>query len=60
LSRGVPELVRLGVAESAARDTAAIYPLELVVRAARMNAMGAGWNRRFYPDVLGVLGAPVA
>lgn len=57
---GVPELVRLGVAEAAARDTAAIYPLELVLRAARMNAMGAGWNPRFYPDILGVLAACTA
>jgi len=56
----VPELVRLGVAEAAARDTAAIYPLELVLRAARMNAMGAGWNPRFYPGILDVLAARTA
>jgi hypothetical protein len=60
LRDGVPQLVRLGVAEPAARDSAAIYLLELVLRAARMNAMGAGWNPRFYPEVLSVLAAQEA
>jgi hypothetical protein len=55
LRQAVPELVKLGVAEPAARDTAAIYLLELALRHARMHAMGAGWNPRLYPEIVGVL-----
>jgi hypothetical protein len=60
LRDGVPQLVKLGVAEPAARDSHAIYLLELVLRAARMNAMGAGWNPRLYPEILDVLAAQAA
>jgi hypothetical protein len=55
LHQAVPELVKLGVAEPAAHDTAAVYLLELALRHARMHAMGAGWNPRLYPEILGVL-----
>jgi hypothetical protein len=55
LRQGVPELVKLGVAEPAARLAAAIYLLELALRHSRMHAMGGGWNPRLYPEILGVL-----
>jgi len=55
LARGMPWLRDLGVSESAARGTAALYLMEALLRCWRMQAEGAGWNPRFYPAILRAL-----
>lgn len=52
-----PDLGRLGVAPAAAEALPELYLLEAYLRAQRMHAAGAGWNPRFHPAMLGVLGA---
>jgi len=39
-------------APTQARVVAAAYPLEIVLRAARMHAQGAGWNPRFHDGAM--------
>jgi hypothetical protein len=55
LTGGMPWLRDLGVSEPAARATAALYLLEVLLRCWRMQAEGAGWNPRFYPAILRAL-----
>ena len=52
-----PDLARLGIEPAAVRELPWLYLLELYLRAYRMQAAGAGWNPRFHPHMLHVLGA---
>ncbi len=50
-----PYLARLGVGPDAAA-LPSLYLLELYLRGYRMKSAGAGWNPRFHPSILQVLG----
>jgi hypothetical protein len=52
-----PDLARLGITPAAAEALPPLYLLEAYLRAHHMRAVGAGWNPRFHPAMLRVLGA---
>ncbi len=52
-----PCLLELGIEPDAAAVLPWLYLLELYLRAHHMQAAGAGWNPRFHPEMLRVLGA---
>jgi hypothetical protein len=55
-----PYLAQLGAGPGAAGALPRLYLLELYLRGYRMKAAGAGWNPRFHPSMLKVLGAACA
>jgi hypothetical protein len=56
----LPSLLDIGIDPATARVLPCLYFLELYLRAHRMRAAGAGWNARFHPAMLRVLGAACA
>lgn len=57
---GAPYLARLGVDPDVAGQLPLLYLLEMYLRGYRMKAAGAGWNPRFHPHMLAVLGVLAA
>jgi hypothetical protein len=55
LERGVPLLERLGLQPAAARATAALYPLEILLRDHGAVRAGGSWTPRLYPGILRAL-----